>query len=47
MYFKVLTRYLCIHRLNFVVYSAKKGEVEDVAAAEGTDESSGVMVLTR
>ena len=53
MYLKVVTRYECIHRLSFEVHSAKKDEVEDVtaaaeaAAAEGTDESSGVPVLTR
>ena len=53
MYLKVVARYLCIHRLSFEVHSAKKDEVEDVAAAaeaaaaEGTDESSGVPVLTR
>ena len=51
MYLKVVTRYLCIHRLSFEVHSAKKSEVEDIAAAataaEGTDESSGVPVLTR
>ena len=41
MYLKVVTRYECIHRLSFEVHSAKKGEVEDIAAAEGTDESSG------
>ena len=50
MYLKVVARYLCIHRLSFEVHSAKKDEVEDVAAAaeaaaaEGTDESSGVPV---
>ena len=39
----------CIHRLSFFIHSAKKGEVEDIAAAaeEQTDESSGVPVLTR
>ena len=49
----MVTRYLCIHRLSFEVQSAKKGEVEDIAAAaeaaaaaEGTDESSGALVLT-
>lgn len=52
MYLKVLTRYLCIHRLSFEVHSAKKVAVEDIAAtaaaaAEGTDESSGIPVLTR
>ena len=31
MYLKVLTRYIRIHRLSFVVHSAKKGEVEDIA----------------
>ena len=50
MYLKVLTRYIRIHRLSFVVHSGKKGEVEDIATAaaeEGTDKSSGVPVLTR
>ena len=47
MYLNVVARYLCIHRLSFEVHSAKKGEVEDIAAAEGTDESSGVPLLTR
>ena len=52
MYSKEVTRYLCIHRLSFEVHSAKKGEVEDIAAAaaaaaEGTAESSRVPVLTR
>ena len=46
MCLKVVTRYLCIHRLSFEVHSAKKGEVEGIAA-EGTDESSGVLVLIR
>ena len=46
MCLKVVTTYLCIHRLSFEVHSAKKGEVEDIAA-EGTDESSGVLVLIR
>ena len=55
MYFKVVTRYPCIHPHSFVVHSAKKGEAEDIAAAAaaaatttgGTDVSSGVPVLTR
>ena len=53
MYLKVVTRYLCIHRHSFVVHSAKKSEVEDIAATTaaattgGTDESSGVPILTR
>ena len=49
VYLKVVTRYLCIHRLSFEVQSAKKGEVEDIAAAaeEERAESSGVLVLTR
>ena len=50
MYLKVVTRYECIHSLSFEVHSAKKVEVEDIAAAaaaEGTAESSGVLVLTR
>ena len=51
MYSKEVTRYLCIHRLSFEVHSAKKGEVEDIAAAAAAEEeraeSSGVLVLTR
>ena len=49
MYSKEVTRYLCIHRFSFEVHSAKKGEVEDIAAAaeEERAESSGVLVLTR
>ena len=49
----MLTRYIRVHRLSFVVHPAKKSEVEDIAgaaaavAAEGTDGSSGVLVLTR
>lgn len=43
MYLTVLTRYLCIHRLSFIVPSAKRSEVGDTAAAAVTDGSSGVV----
>lgn len=46
MYLTVLTRYLCIHRLSFIVHSAKRSEVGDTAAAAAaavTDGSSGAV----
>ena len=47
MYLTVLTRYLCIHRLSFIVHAAKRSEVGDTAAAAAaaavTDGSSGAV----
>jgi len=49
VYLTVPTRYLCIHRLSFIVHSAKRSEVGDTAAAAAaaaaavTDGSSGAV----
>lgn len=48
MYLTVLTRYLCIHRLSFIVHSAKRSEVGNTAAAAAvTDGSSGVVTRSQ